>query len=173
MSVQKMRWGTYIPFVFGCGLASLLVSCVSIQLPKNKESTHQAQIKVSSPAEPFARWLVPEVEKAWRNPKNGNLISVNSECGFVQEPTFTDLITHLRREMDNTTIATKDDILFQGRRALSVVLEGDLDGYASQLTAVIAKFDGCILTATFFGLKEKKKEDQNTFEVFWKEIQLP
>lgn len=160
--------GRYLAFVF----FSFLPACVSVQL-SSKEAVVASNISFVAPASPFEKLAVQDIDRAWKNSKNGNSISFRTAC---QDPVESDVKTieqSIVNGLDAATLEKSETVPYNGREALHSIVQGKLDGVGTKIELMIFKKNDCTYTLTYVALPKNFPSDQPTFQKFLKEFVAP
>ena len=146
-------------------LLSLLMGCVSVNLPA--PSQRKAQATYANPPVPFVKANVESTADAvWRNPKNGNNISYFSQCDDKADPELESIRNELALGLHDYHVLSSNRFPYNGREALRSVIKGKVDGVETQMDVVVFKRNNCIYTLSLVGLAAKAQEDGKIFSQF-------
>jgi hypothetical protein len=158
--------------LLGLGFILNLQGCVSVQIgPKGPDTAKN--VKFEPPPDPYEKFEIPDVDKAWKNKKNGNSISFRTACNDPVESEI-DSIQHVIQDgLDSATVESSVKTMYNGREALQSVIQGKLDGVSTKLEVMIFKKNRCTYTLTYVALPQNFKKDQSVFEIFLKKFEAP
>ena len=149
-----------------------MLSCVSVNLGGSKIE----RSKIATFAEPtteFKRFDAPIVDYAWRHPKDGNSISVISQCEEGSGFSLEDIKTATIAEVENAKIIEEKDLELNQRAAKSLTLSGSMDGVASQIKVVTFRKHDCIYSLTYVAKPNLFKKHLASFDNFVNGYKVP
>ena len=155
-----------------CLFAGLLSSCVSINLGAGK-GQRAKNVHFKEPSAPFLVLNDSKADRAWQNRKNGNSISYLSTCNDPADPTLDAATQDLFGDLENLHTIKSDHITFNGREGLKTEVEGQIDGVATQVEAIVFKKNNCLYTLSYVGLKKSFDADRANYEAFCSSFQAP
>lgn len=128
-------------------ILAVLIGCGSQHKPlaKGKPSAREGRYSTGSPGKGWAKVGPGGADRAWFNKDTGATIYFDSNCKarFEDKP-LSDLITHLTFGMANGEPLRDEPLTLGGRSALLRVYNGEIDGVAVQIGAVVIKKNSCI-----------------------------
>lgn len=146
--------------------------CVSVQLgPKGPDLAKS--VRYAAPGQPFQEFNLQDVDKAWKNSKNGNSIAYRSACNDPVETELDSLQQAIMEGLDSAKLETNERTAFNGRDALHSVVQGKLDGVATKIELMIFKKNNCTYTLTYVALPKNFATDQSAFQQFLKSFEAP
>jgi hypothetical protein len=142
-----------------------ITSCVSVSLrtPKTKRSTG---VRFNELPAPFQREPLSDVDVAWKNRDNGNMISFLSECQDQSDPSLDGIVSSALEGLTDLRIEAKESPTIQGREARRVEASGKVDGVSTKIDLLVFKRDSCIYILTYGGVKtafDANRQDFNRF----------
>jgi hypothetical protein len=155
-------------FVFLC----FLPACLSVQLsPKSADVA--SNVSFNAPSEPYEKFAVQDVDRAWKNRSNGNSISFRTACNDPVESEINSIQQMIVDGLDAANIEKRETVQYNGREALHSVIQGKLDGIATKIELMIFKKNNCTYTLTYVALPKNYAQDQAVFQKFLKEFVAP
>jgi hypothetical protein len=161
-----MRFATLIILGFS------LSGCVSVKLAQ-QEAKRATGVKFSAPAKPFSPDGTKEVDAAWQNPKNGNLISYLTDCQDDNDPTLDTILQGALGGITELKFDKKESPAIQGREARRVVVSGKVDGVPTGIDMIAFKRDSCIYILSYVGVQKTFNEDHAAFDRFVEGFRAP
>lgn len=162
-----IRWAVHLPILWA------LVGCVSVQLG-GSPSIRAKGLDFQPPPHPFERFTTaPNVDSAWKNPKNGNTISYLSECEDRTDPPLEQIQRGVLSGLKNPKFITNESTMYNGRQALHTLVVGSVDGISTQVESMIFKKNNCIYILTYVGIETIFGQDQHYFSAFLKGFRAP
>ncbi len=152
-------------------LVLLLAGCVSLSLPKTTD-TKSTDAAFTPPQNPFIEISQDHLDRAWRNPKNGNTISYYSECPEDGGPSLENIQRGLVQSVNGGRILARDRIKISGEDALKAVVQGTFEGVASRIEMVLFKKENCNYILTYIGVVDHFKTNHPAFEAFVKSFEV-
>lgn len=141
-------------------------ACVSVELPKKAPVTRNADVTYVAPGAPFVELKTEDLDRGWRNPRNGNSISFISECNSPVDPTLENIYAGIIKGVQNVESLRREKIHYNGREALRAVAIGDVDGVSSKIDFLIFKKNGCNYVLTYVALVSTFEQNTADFEKF-------
>lgn len=146
--------------------------CVSIKigLPKPQRSK---DMKFNRPPSIFKKAQSPDLDYSWRDDKNGNSISVLSECNDTPSASLQQIQEGVIDEITNSNPVEIDHITYNGSDAIHSIIDGTVDGVSTRFELVIFKKQHCTYILTYAGVANVFGDNQRDFETFVKGFQVP
>ncbi|MGZ3722866.1 MAG: hypothetical protein ACXVA9_08060 [Bdellovibrionales bacterium] len=163
-----MRFATLTVLLISLAIAD----CVSVKLaaPEAKRATGVSYV---SPPKPFVKDASKEVDAAWQNPKNGNLISYLTDCQDDNDTSLESIIQGALGGLVEMKFDKKENTTIQNREARRVVVSGKVDGVPSQIDLLTFKRDSCIYILSYVGVQKTFHEDHAAFDKFVEGFRAP
>lgn len=161
-------------WIAGCGVLFFCVlsaSCISV-FPTQKTKKADA-ISLAPPSSPYSSISNKLSDKAWISATTGNTISYLSECDSANEASLKQLQNDSLSALNNAETLSNEEIIYNGRAALSSVARGDLDGIPVQLKLIVFKKNNCNYTLTYGGLSKHFASELGVFNKFTESFQAP
>lgn len=114
-----------------------------------------------------------DVDAAWKNPKNGNLISYLTDCHDESDPALDFIVQGALGGLTDLKYDRKDSPMIQGREARRVVASGRVDGVPSKIDLLAFKRDNCIFILSYVGVQKSFAENHSQFERFIEGFRAP
>lgn len=154
-------------------LFPLLVSaCVTVNLSGGK--TEKAEgVVVTPPAKPFEAQSRDDVDAAWKNSKNGNVISYLSDCKDPSDPPLDQIVAGVLSGIANLKIESSSSPNIQGREARRVSVKGNVDGVSTYVELLVFKRNSCIYILNYAGVAGSAAENQKDFNRFIEGFRAP
>jgi hypothetical protein len=147
-------------------------SCVSVSLPKGEPRRSQ-DYRVKDPGAPFVSHKAELVDRAWKNPANGSIISVVSECSETADPPLSTLRDDIVRSLSETQVESEKSLSYQAREALRSLVRGKVDGVESLVDLLVFKKNGCAYVLTLITTRPGLASDQPRFDRFLGGFEAP
>jgi hypothetical protein len=139
---------------------------VSVNLGGNKSPKHAEGVKFSEPGSPFRKETREDIDGAWKNEKNGNLISYLTDCQDQSDPTLETIVQGAISGLSEMKIDSSENPIVQGREARRVVAQGKVDGVASKIDLLAFKRNHCIYMLSYVGVSKAFDKDHAQFDKF-------
>ena len=147
-------------------LVSLLLSaCVSVNLG-SRQVKRAAGVRYSEPTNPFEKDSRTDVDGAWKNPKNGNLISFLSDCQDESDPTLDSIVQGTLTGVSALKILKEDSPMVQNREGRRVLASGKVDGVPTQMDLLVFRKDSCIYILSYVGVQSSFSDNHSQFDRF-------
>lgn len=144
-----------------------LCSCVSIGIGASKPKPSK-DITFQKPSNAFQDVSADNVDRAWRNSKNGNSISYFSDCSDKSDPSLESLQTGILQGVYDLNFEKRESIDYNGRAALHTIADGKVDGVETKLEFYVFKKNSCIFILNYVGVKSRFSENEKDFAQFAK-----
>lgn len=163
-----MRFATLIwPFIF-----LLLSACVSVNLG-SRQAKRASGVNYSEPNKPFTKESRSDVDGAWKNSKNGNLISFLTDCQDESDPSLDSIVQGTLTGVSALNIEKKDSPTVQGREGRRILASGKVDGVPTQIDLLVFKRDSCIYILSYVGVQSAFAADHSQFDRFVNGFRAP
>lgn len=146
--------------------ASFLTGCLTVKLGKDGAGKRAEGVKFNEPAAPFQKDAKEDVDGAWQNPKNGNVISFLSDCGDKSDPPLDHIVQGTLSGLNDLKIESEESPMYQGRGARRVLASGKVDGVPSQIDLMVFKRNTCIYILSYVGVQKSFPENRQAFQGF-------
>jgi hypothetical protein len=146
--------------------------CVSVSLAKS-EVKRATGVQITQPSKPFETESRKDVDAAWKNPKNGNLISYMTDCQDENDPGLDNIVQGALSGLTDLRYDKKESPTLDNREARRVLVSGKVDGVPSQIDLVVFKRDSCIYILSFVGVQKSFGQDQGQFDKFVEGFRAP
>ncbi|MEQ1875741.1 MAG: hypothetical protein ABL958_03785 [Bdellovibrionia bacterium] len=120
----------------------LLAACVSVQLGPNAPDS-ASDVSFTAPTEPFEKFAVQDVDRAWKNKTNGNSISYRTACNDPAEAEIKTIEQGIVEGLDASKVELSETTQYNSREALHSIVQGKLDGIATKIELMIFKKNNC------------------------------
>lgn len=155
-------------------LSVLLCSgCVTVNLGQGGKGKRAEGVEIREPASPFEADKRDDVDAAWKNPKNGNVISYLSDCKDPSDPPLDNIVQGVISGLTELQIDSKESTMHQGREARRVAATGKVDGVLSAIDLMVFKRNTCIYILTYVGVKKSFPENRAEFGRFVEGFRAP
>lgn len=146
--------------------------CVSVNLGKSAPK-HASGVHYNAPASPFESDDRDDVDAAWKNPSNGNLISFLSDCQDETDPSLDTIVDGAIGSLTDLKIESQHNPMFEGRGSRRVVATGKVDGVPSKIDLLAFKRNRCIYILTYVGVPDSFDSNHADFEKFIEGFRAP
>lgn len=144
-----------------------IAACVSVRLVGNGEGSKRAEgVQIHEPESPFKKESREDIDGAWKNPKNGNMISYLSDCQDSTDPTLDSIVQGALTGLTDLRMDAKESPTIQGREARRVTASGKVDGVASKIDLLVFKRNRCIYILSYVGVAKAFSENHAQFDNF-------
>lgn len=164
--VSKAAWITIF-------WATLLSACVTVNLGGSGTGKKAQGVQFHDPAAPFRRDNRDDVDAAWKNPNNGNVISFLSDCKDPTDPPLDQIVRGVLGGLSDLHYESTEMPTFQGREARRVLASGKVDGVPSQIDLLAVKRNTCIYLLSYVGVRKSFLENRDEFERFVQGFKAP
>jgi len=163
-----MRFATLI-WLF---VSALVAACVSVSFGSH-ETKRATGVNYSEPSSPFAREDRSDVDGAWKNSRNGNLISFITDCHDESDPPLETIVSGAMNGLSDLKYEKREAPMIQGREGRRVLASGKVDGVPSQIDLVAFKRDNCIYILSYVGVQSAFAADHAQFDHFLERFHAP
>lgn len=148
-------------------LCSLLLcaSCVTVKLG-GENGKKASGVELNEPGKPFEKESRDDVDSAWKNPRNGNVISYLSDCGDPTDPSLDQIVAGVLAGLVELKVQDESAPTMQGREAKRVHAGGKVDGVPTEIELLAYKRNHCIYILSYVGVKKSFNEDREAFDSF-------
>lgn len=147
-------------------------SCVSVRLAT--PLSHRASgIIYAEPSRPFKKDSKVEVDAAWKNNDNGNLISYLSDCKDITDPSLDSILQGSLSGLTDLKVEATQSPTVQGREARRMTATGRVDGVPTKIDLLAFKRNECIFILGYVGVPKAFDQDLPQFERFIQGFRAP
>jgi len=151
---------------------STMLGCVSVSIGgKAPQKSHE--MKYVAPAQSFKEKKSVDVDDSWRNEKNGNTISILSECADPTDPSLEQIHSGIIAEIEKSQVIENHHIDYNARDAIHSVVDGQVDGVQTRFELVVFKKNNCTYVLTYAAVAKSFADNQRDFEEFVKGFKVP
>lgn len=161
---------TSVIFIF---VGFLLSGCVTVKMANDGTGKRAEGVLFAEPKKPFQAEDRKEVDAAWKNPKNGNLISYVSDCADPTDPSLDQITNGILGGLSELKTDSEEAPMIQGREGRRVHATGKVDGVPSEIDLLVFKRNHCIYILTYLGVKKAFAEDRTAFGKFVEGFRAP
>lgn len=147
-------------------------ACVSVSLSKPKHKRAEG-VQYSEPGSPFSKQSRDDVDAAWKNGNNGNLMSYLTDCSDESDPSLENVLNGTLEGLSDLRIDSKTSPMVQGREGRRVVAAGKVDGVPTKIDLLLFKRDSCIYILTYVGVEKNFEVDHDKFNKFASGFRAP
>lgn len=158
--------------VFFIAFTLTTTACVSVNLP-GSTTKPASGVKYEEPASPFEKDSRKDVDMAWRNPKNGNVISYLSDCQDSTDPSLDSIVQGVLSGLSDLNTESTENTTMQGREARRVLAAGKVDGVSTRIDLAVFKRNHCIYILTYVGVEKSFAHNRDAFIGFLKGFHAP
>jgi hypothetical protein len=152
----------------------VIAGCVSVKLAGTGDTSKRAVgVQFNEPGSPFDREQREGLDGAWKNPKNGNMISYLSDCQDSSDPSLDTIVQNAVAGLSELKFDSTQSPTVQGREARRVVASGKVDGVASKIDMLAFKRNRCIYIVTYVGVAKVFDENHGQFDKFLSGFRAP
>lgn len=149
-----------------------VASCISVSLPESK-TIRSEKATFNAPPAPYAESKEPQLDAYWSNSKNGNSISVLSDCSKNSDPSLLTITKGIIGGIEEAKIVSSQESLYNHRAALRSLIDGRVDGVPTKVKLTVFKKNGCIYILTYVALEKHFSSDELIFSNFELEFKVP
>lgn len=146
--------------------------CVTVKLA-NKVGKRAEGVTLQAPTPNFHKDARTEVDAAWQNHKNGNVISYLSDCGDPTDPPLQQIIGGVLAALADVKIVDESTQMKQDREARLVHAAGKVDGVPTEIELFTFKRNHCIYILSYVGVKKSFEHDRASFTKFVEGFRAP
>lgn len=150
-----------------------LTACVSVKLASPDTGKRAEGVQYVAPKSPFDKEDRSDVDMAWKNRRNGNIISYLSDCQDPADPPLDQVVqgaltglTELKYDSDETT-------MIMGREGKRVLASGKVDGVPTRIDLLVFKRNQCIYILGYVGVRDVFESNRGAFDAFIKGFRVP
>ena len=162
---MKLTINMNVKWILISSAMTLTASCISVSLG-NHPTKHAVGVSYKSPSSPFAAESRDDVDAAWKNPKNGNLISFLSDCMDDTDPTLDSIVQGSLSGLSDLHFQSTQNPTMQGREARRVLASGKVDGVPTKIDLIAFKRNRCIYILSYVGVEQNFDQDHGQFDRF-------
>jgi hypothetical protein len=152
-----------IPLIFGIAISN--TTCVSVNIG-NHPAKHASGVTYTLPGHPFTSDTREDVDAAWKNPQNGNLISYLSDCTDDTDPTLDSIVQGSLGGLSDLLYESNQNAMILGREAKRVMATGKVDGVPTQIDLLVFKRNRCIYILSYVGVQKSFAQNHAQFDHF-------
>ena len=153
-------------------LLAVTTTCVTVKLTPDGGKRAEG-VKLNEPNSPFTKESRDEVDAAWKNTQNGNVISYLSDCQDPTDPPLSQITTGVLTGLSDLSILSEKSVNIQGREGRRVHASGKVDGVPTEIDLLAFKRNHCIYLLSYVGVQQYFAVDQQAFERFIREFRAP
>lgn len=146
--------------------------CVSLNIQSQKAMKSDG-VEFQAPPHPFSALDSSRADGAWQNKGNGNTISYLSDCNDPLEPSQDSVARELFSDLRNVRFRRSESFTYNTRSAVNIEVEGEVEGIATRIHAVVFRKNGCLYTLTFVGVAKSYDDDHVHFNGFLQGFRAP
>lgn len=156
-----------IPFTVLAG-----AGCVTVKIADNDVRRAEG-VKFNEPSAPFTKEDRDEVDAAWKNSANGNVISYLSDCNDPTDPPLTQITAGVVGGLSELNILDEKSVTVQGREGRRVHASGKVDGVPTEIDILAFKRNHCIFVLSYVGVKAAFAANRPAFNKFIEGFRAP
>jgi hypothetical protein len=160
----KTTWISAL-LVFLISATPALQGCVTVKLA-GESGKKAAGVEYKQPDKPFEKDSRPEVDLAWKNGRNGNVISYISDCNDPADPPLAQILSGVLSGLSDLKTLEETTPVIQGREGERVHASGKVDGVPTEIDLLTFKRNHCIYILSYVGVKKSFNEDRAEFTKF-------
>ena len=146
---------------------------MTVNLGKGGDSKRAEGVNYREPGAPFQRDAQPDVDSAWKNPVNGNVISFLSDCKDPSDPPLDHIVQGALTGLSELHYDSSESPMVQGRESRRVSATGKVDGVPTQIDLLVFKRNSCIYILTYVGVKRAFNDNRAEFNAFVQGFKAP
>lgn len=148
------------------------IGCVTVKLGA-PQSQRAEGVVWNEPGRPFEREKRDDVDTAFKNPKNGNVISFLSDCKDPSDPSLDAIVAGVLSGLTDLKVEQREHNSFLGREAQRVHASGKVDGVPTGIELMVFKRNQCIFILSYVGVRNSFAENRNDFNRFIQGFKAP
>lgn len=153
--------------------AAFFTGCVTVNLGDGSKGQKAKGVEYMEPAAPFVKEARDTVDAAWKNAKNGNVISYLSDCKDPSDPPLDHIVQGVLAGLNDVKVESTESPMIQGREARHVVAFGKVDGVPTGTELVVFKRNFCIYILSYVGVQKFFPENRAAFTQFTSGFRAP
>ncbi len=169
VGVNNMRF-TSLYFII---VSVLLNGCVTVKMASDGLGKKAEGVVFTEPKRPFTREDRKEVDAAWKNSANGNVISFISDCADPTDPSLEQIVGGILSGLSDLKVNSQESPTVQGREGHRVYASGKVDGVPSEIDLLAFKRNHCIYILTYVGVQRSFSDDRAAFTKFIEGFRAP
>lgn len=146
--------------------------CVSVGISQSDIKRAQG-VQVAAPSRPFQEIKQEDVDRSWRNPKNGNTISYLSDCENPYDPSLEAIEYGIVSGLSEINKVSTREEFFNDRASRQSIFKTKVDGISSQVNLIVFKKNGCIFVISFTAVEKFYDLDAPQFDKFLNGFRAP
>lgn len=154
-------------------MSGLLGGCVTVKMANDGSGKRAEGVAYSEPKRPFEREDRTDVDAAWKNRANGNLISFISDCADPGDPSLEQIVGGVLGGLADLKIHSEESVTVQARAGRRVHAAGKVDGVPSEIDLLVFKRNQCIYILTYVGVQKAFPDDRAAFGQFLAGFRAP
>lgn len=154
-------------------ISGLLGGCVTVKMANDGTGKKAEGVVFTDPPAPFVREDRTDVDAAWKNPANGNLISFISDCADPGDPSLEQIVGGVLGGLATLKLNSEESVTVQGRAGRRVHAEGKVDGVPSEIDLLVFKRNQCIYILTYVGVQKAFPDNRAAFAKFLEGFRAP
>lgn len=156
-----------IPFTLLSGFG-----CVTVKIADTDVKRAEG-VKLKEPELPFAKDDRDEVDAAWKNGQNGNVISYLSDCKDPTDPPLSQITAGVVSGLAELKILEEKSVSVQGREGRRLHASGKVDGVPTEIDILAFKRNHCIFVLSYVGVKAAFPANRSAFNSFIEGFRAP
>jgi hypothetical protein len=168
-----MRWTALWQFFLTIEIGLLAAGCVSVNLGGGSGPHRATGVQVQPPGSPFTKEDRDDVDGAWKNSRNGNMLSYISDCQDSSDPSLETILQGAISGLNDLKVEANESPTIQGREAKRVLASGKVDGVASKIDILTFKRNKCIYILSYVGVNSSFSQDHGAFDKFVQGFRAP
>ena len=153
-------------------VATLVASCVSIDLSKNDVKKAKG-VAFRAPPNPFQQIESDDIDVGWRNNKNGNTITVVSDCENPYDPSLQNIEDGVVSGLQELEKLNTKKSMYNARASRQSVFTGTVDGIPTKVNLMIFKKNNCIYVLSYLAVIQHYDHDEANFQTFLRGFEAP
>lgn len=150
----------------------LTAGCVTVKLG-GAETQRANGVRIFEPERPFEKQSRDDVDAAFKNPRNGNVISYLSDCKDPSDPPLDNIVAGVLAGLTHLKTEHREETEMLGREARRVQASGKVDGVPSAIDLLVFKRNQCIYILSYVGVKSVFDQNRADFSKFIEGFKVP
>lgn len=147
-------------------------ACVSVGISQS-DIKRAKGVQLAAPSSPFQEIALEDVDRSWRNPKNGNTISYLSDCENPYDPSLEAIEYGIVSGLSEKTKVSTREEMYNDRASRQSIFKSKVDGIPSQVNLMVFKKNGCIFVISYTAVEKFYDLDVQQFDQFLKGFRAP
>lgn len=123
-------------------------------------------ISLEAPSAPWQEMHISSADRVWQSRKTGNTIALNSMCQKYTDVSLKKLQENILAGVENLKVRSEKTVMFKGREAERIVVDGTTDGIPITIDIFILKKNGCTYDLAYISRDKTFESERPDFDKF-------